>query len=727
MSRLVEHTDAARNENAIADYDTTDLVHENEKGYPMLERDLSWLSFNYRVLQEAKDPMVPLFERIKFLAIYSSNLDEFFRVRMANHRNLLRVGKKTKKELHIDSKRIVKDIQRIVNKQQEEFSRIFEEEIIPELHNHRIHLLRRLDLNEAQKEFVENFFKDHMLPFVQPVLLVKSKIRPFLNNAALYLTVLLAERDNPDASHKYAIVKIPSDHLPRFIELPSEPEQHDIIMLDDIVRHSVSWMFPGYEILDTFSIKLTRDAELYIDDEFSGDLVQKIKESLTRRQVGPASRFVYDREMPNELLEFLKEAFALEKYDILQEGRYHNNFDFFKFPDFGMEHLKNSPMPPLPYHPLEDADDYYQALRERDHLIHVPYHSYLSVVRFFEVAAHDPKVTHIKIIQYRVARKSRIMQALMDAVKAGKQVSVFIEVKARFDEEANLKWGEKLERAGVNVHYSFPGVKVHPKRALVRRIENRRARMYTYLSTGNFHEDTAKVYSDFGLFTSDERLVSEVARVFAFLETVKVPKQGFNNLLVGQFNLRTGLEQLIDYEIWRAKAGERAEIILKLNSLQDEKMIEKLYDASQAGVKIQLIVRGICSLVPGVEGLSENISAISIVDRFLEHARVFIFYHGGEERMYLSSADWMVRNLSYRVETAFPIYAEHIRNQIRDFIAIQLSDNVKARIIDAASSNQYRQDGSDLAIRSQMETYYYIKRQSEQEGQVKAEGLPSPI
>ncbi|TXB70249.1 polyphosphate kinase 1 [Phaeodactylibacter luteus] len=728
MAKPAEHKDFIHYAQVISNYDTSGLVKTSEEGLPFLERDLSWLSFNYRVLQEAKDPSVPLFERIKFLAIYSSNLDEFFRVRMANHRNLLRVGKKTKKELHINSKQIVKDIQRIVNKQQEEFSRIFEEEIIPELRNHNIYLLRRLDLNEEQKHFVENYFKDHMLPFVQPVLLVKNKIRPFLNNAALYLTVLLAEKHLPNAPHKYAIVKIPSDHLPRFIKLPAAtPEQHDLIMLDDIVRHSVSWMFPGYEILDTFSIKLTRDAELYIDDEFSGDLVQKIKESLARRQVGPASRFVYDREMPDELLDFIKEAFDLEKYDILQEGRYHNNFDFFKFPSFEIDHLKNPALPPLPYHPLEDADDFYQAMRERDHLIHVPYHNYRSVVRFFEVAARDPKVTHIKIIQYRVARQSRIMQALMDAVKAGKQVSVFIEVKARFDEEANLEWGERLEKAGVNVHYSFPGVKVHSKLALVRRIENRRARMYTYLSTGNFHEDTAKVYSDFGLFTADERLVNEVARVFSFLETVKVPEQGFEHLMVGQFNLRTGLESLIDFEIAQAKGGKRAEIILKLNSLQDKSMITKLYEASQAGVKIQLIVRGICSLVPGVPGMSDNIHAISIVDRFLEHARVFIFYHAGEEKIYMSSADWMSRNLSYRVETAFPIYAPHIRSQIKDFMAIQLNDNVKARIIDAASSNRYYKDGSDLAIRSQMETYYYIKRQSEQDGQIEAEGLPGPM
>lgn len=677
---------------------------------PYVHRDISWLSFNYRVLQEAKDPTVPLFERIKFLAIYSSNLDEFFRVRMANHRNLLRVGKKTKKELEISPKQAVKEIQEIVNKQQEEYSQVFEKQIIPELKTHNIYILRRLDLNEEQKEFVETYFKEHMLPFVQPVLLVKGKIRPFLNNAALYLTILLKPKEDPKAPEEYAIVKIPSDHLPRFIALPSPSNRHDIIILDDIVRHSVSWMFPGYDIQDTFSIKLTRDAELYIDDEFSGDLIQKIKNSLTKRHVGPASRFVYDREIPEELLDFLKEAFDLGKYDTLREGRYHNNFDFFRFPDFGMHQLKNPSMPPLPYHPLEDAKDFFAAIREKDHLIHVPYHSYESVVRFFEESAYDPKVTHIKIVQYRVAKKSRIMQALMDAVKAGKQVSVFIEVKARFDEEANLAWGEKLEKVGVTVHYSFPGVKVHSKLALVRRLEGFGSRMYAYLSTGNFHEDTAKVYSDFGVFTANKKIVSEVTRVFSFLETVKVPAHGFEHLLVGQFNLRTKLEELIDFEIEQVKQNKKAEIILKMNSLQDSAMIKKLYAASQQGVKIKLIIRGICCLVPGIKGISENIEAISIVDRFLEHARVFIFHHAGKELMYLSSADWMVRNLSHRVETTFPIYDEKIRKQIKDIINIQLSDNVKARVLDKDLSNTYYRDDSDLAIRSQLETYFYIKR-----------------
>ena len=656
---------------------------------------------------------MPLLERLKFLAIYSSNLDEFFRVRMANNRNLLRLGRKTKKELDFDPKSIVREILDSVNTQQEEFSRIFQDQIIPELAKHNIILKRRLQLNEEQQEFVGNYFKAHMLPHAQPVLLVKQKIRPFLNNASLYLGVLLQDKDRENAPHEYAIVRIPSDSLPRFIQLPSPSNRYELIMLDDIVRHSISWMFPGYDILDTFSLKLTRDAELYIDDEFSGDLISKIKESLTKRQVGFPSRFVYDREMPPSMLQFLKEAFELGRYDILKEGRYHNNFDFFKFPSFGLSNLKDSPWPPLPYSHLEDAEDFFDTIREQDHMIHVPYHSYLSVVRFFEEAAKDPKVTHIRIVQYRVAKQSRIMQALMQAAKQGKQVSVFIEVKARFDEEANLQWGERLEKAGVKVNYSFPGLKVHAKLALVQREERGRTRLYTYLSTGNFHEDTAKVYSDFGLFTADTRITREVARIFSFLETEKAPDRPFRHLLVGQFNLREELENLIDYEINLAREGRKAEIILKMNSIQDMDMIRKLYEAGAAGVHIKLIVRGICCLVPGIKPYSEHIEAISIVDRFLEHARVFVFHHGGEDLIYLSSADWMVRNLSYRVETAFPVYQENLRRQILDLLQIQWEDNTKARILDRYLSNTHRrQSEAELPVRSQEETYYYLKRRA---------------
>lgn len=699
------------------------------KKTPTILRDISWLSFNYRVMQEAKDPRVPLFERIKFLAIFSSNLDEFFRVRMANHRNLHRAGKKTKKQLEYNPREVIEKIQETVNKQQEEYSDIFENQIVPELAKHNIFLLRRLDLNDEQKEFVENYFQDHMLPFVQPVLLVKNKIRPFLNNAALYLTVLIKDKNKEDAKKQVAIVKIPSDHLPRFIKLPSPKGVKQLIILDDIVRHSISWMFPGYDIIETYSIKLTRDAELYLDDEWSGDLMNKIKSSLSKRHVGPASRLIYDREMPKMVLDHLKEVLELGDLDLLKEGRYHNNSDFFKFPDFGLDKLQDPPQPPMPYPPLEKSRNFFASLKQRDHFNHVPYHSYESVIRFFEEAADDPNVTHIKIVQYRVASKSRIMQALMRAVKAGKQVSAFIEIKARFDEAANLSWGEKLEKAGVTVNYSIPGLKVHSKLALVRRVENGVDKLYAYMATGNFHEGTAKLYSDMGVFTSDPRIVNEAARVFSHLETKVRPTKPFQHLLVGQFNLRPKLTSLLEYEIAQAQKGKKAEVILKMNSLQDPEMIQHLYRASQEGVKIKLIIRGICCLVPGVKGLSENIEAVSIVDRYLEHTRVFIFHHGGKKQIYLSSADWMTRNLSHRIETAFPVYSREIRKQILDLINIQLCDSVKARILDRVQSNSYKTEGcSDIHIRTQVESYYYVKRklQAEKRKAGKKETVTAP-
>lgn len=686
------------------------------KNLPYIHRDISWLSFNYRVLQESKDPSVPLLERLKFLAIYSSNLDEFFRVRVAGLKNLVRVGKKTKAQLEFSPKEVLTEVLKIVNKQQAEFSDIFENQIVPELSRYHINILRRTELNEEQSDFLHNYFEENMLPFVQPVLLVPKKIKPFLNNAALYLTLQMKEEPGLGRSKdRYAILKIPSDHLPRFIELPAADGEHDLIILDDVVRFTAGFVFPGYEIIDAFSVKLTRDAELYIEDEFSGDLVSKIKRSLSKRNVGPPSRLVFDRTMTKELLNILKDTFDLDDMDLLPEGRYHNNFDFFGFPDFGYEHLKNNELPPIPYSKLENVPDIFEAIKAKDHMIHVPYNSYESVVRLFEVASHDPDVTHIKIVQYRVARKSRIMNALMDAVKLGKQVTVFVEVKARFDEEANLRWGEKLEKAGVNVRYSFPGLKVHSKIALIARKEAGKIQLYSYLSSGNFHEGTAKVYSDFGLFTADPRLTMEVGRVFSFLETVKVPRQKFKHLLVGQFNLREALTDKINREIKHVKAGKKAEIILKLNSLQDQEMIEKLYEASQAGVRVRLIVRGICSLVPGVKGISENIEAISIVDRFLEHSRIFIFHNNGEPDIYISSADWMVRNLSHRIETTFPIYDPDIRNEIIQFVKIQLLDNVKARILDSKMSNKYIDNNAAIPVRAQIETYFETKRKEENE------------
>jgi polyphosphate kinase len=368
----------------------------------------------------------------------------------------------------------------------------------------------------------------------------------------------------------------------------------------------------------------------------------------------------------------------------------------------------------LPHPALSDSPDFFKAIAQKDQLIHVPYQSFEPVIQFFEKAAADPAVTHIKVIQYRVAKSSRILQALMEAVERGKQVSAFVEIKARFDEATNLEWGERLEKAGVRVHYSLPGVKVHSKLALVRRLEDGHPQLYAYLGTGNFHEETAKVYSDFGIFTTDPRLTNEVSNVLAHLENMP-PSQPFNHLLVGKFNLREGIYALIDYEIAAAQSGEKAEMTLKVNSLEDKAIIAKLYAASQAGVKIRLIVRGICCLVPGLKGLSENIEIISIVDRFLEHARVFVFYHGGEELIYLSSADWMERNLSFRIETMFPVYDAGIRQDILALLDLQMSDNVKSRIIDPHNRNEYRRTSSDIPVRAQLESYFYCKRKLDQE------------
>lgn len=682
----------------------------------LINRDISWLSFNHRVLQEAQDLSVPLMERLKFLAIYSSNLDEFFRVRIASHRNVARTNKSTLKDIDYSPQQLLKELLKIANQQQKEFSAVFEKTILPQLKKAGIQIISWKNLNNEQVEFVDTYFKESLLPFVQPVLLVGKKIKPFLNNGALYLALHLKSKESEDdkAEPEYAIVKIPSDHLSRFIELPvKEGEAKQILMLDDAVRYSVRLIFPGYDILDTYSIKLTRDAELYIDDEYSGDLLAKIRKSLEKRNVGVASRLAYDRTMPNHFLQYLMQVLEIDELDLLPEGRYHNNADFFRFPAYNLGYLKDPELPPVRIDALEDATSIFDRIREKDHLLYLPYHSYESVIKFFEDAADDPSVSHIKIIQYRVAKVSRIMEAIQKAVKNGKQVSTFIEVKARFDEEANLKWGEALERAGVTVYYSMPGFKVHSKLALVRRLEDGKPALYAYLGTGNFHEDTAKLYTDFGLFTADKKIVNEVARVFNFLETKQRPHQPFEQLGVGLFNLKEKFIFLIKREIEHAKKGKKARMILKMNSLQDEEMIQQLYEASNAGVKIKLIVRGICCLIPGQKGLSENIEAVSIVDRFLEHARVFIFHNDGNPEVFLSSADWMTRNLHFRVETLFPVLDTNIIKTITECINIQLHDNVKARILNAKMNNKYKKNTEDIAVRSQIETYYFIKRKEE--------------
>ncbi len=677
--------------------------------YIYVDRDLSWLDFNYRVLQEAKDPTVRLMERIKFFAIFSSNLGEFFRIRVAHHKNIQKLEKKTKRELDYDPKQLLKTLYSIVNKQLTEFNDLFDNEIIPGLAKENIFLHSHRELSKEHQEFLDIYFKENLLPFVQPVLLVGNRIKPFLNNSELYLTIILKAKDEPESSPQYAIVKIPSDHLNRFIILPSSSDAHHVILLDEIVRYSLKWLFPGYNVIHSYSIKLTRDAELYIEDEFSGDLLEKIKKGLIKRHIGPASRLVYDEALPKEMLNYFLKLLEINKSDLTPEGRYHNNFDFFMFPDFKLKHLKNKPLKPLIYHGFKSKPMVFDAMLDEDHLLYFPYHDYDSIVRFFEEAADDDFVTSIKVTFYRVAKKSKIVEALMRAASNGKNVFVFLEVKARFDEEANLRWGEEMIKNGIKVRYSFPGLKVHAKCALIVRKKDNDVQQFAYLSTGNFHEQTAKAYTDYGLFTSDERLTTEVSRVFAFLENTKLPAHPFQHLLVGQFNLNDELRSLLRFEKEQALAGKDAKIIIKLNGLQDPEMIDLLYEAGQAGVKIFLIIRGICCLVPNMKDMSENIHGISIVDRFLEHSRVYYFYHGGEEKIFISSSDWMVRNLHFRIEVAFPIYSEKLKKEIKDILDLQLKDNVKARFIEYQHVNEYVRRDTDKKNRSQIETYKYYK------------------
>ena len=657
---------------------------------PVVHRDLSWLSFNERVLQEAKDKRNPLYERIKFLGIYSKNLGEFFHVRMPYHLNLIRINKRTRKKLHYSPKKLIKQITGIVNQQQVEFTRIFEDEIIPELRNHDIYVKDLTSISTAQRLYIENYFFNTMRIYVDPVLMRGKSVNPFLKDGSLYLGIILNDNNLQKSNHEYGLVRIPSDVLPRFIILPSKQGHNDVILLDDILRYGLKFLFTGFNVTDAYSFKMTRDAELYIDNDFSGNLKDAVKRSLSKRKVGTPARFVYDRNMPQELIDLLTFSFDLHKYDKIKEGRYQNFYDFINFPSFQKPELQNKPLKNITYPILENNTDIWNAIKTSDHLIHPPYHSFESAVTFFEKAASDPQVTEILITQYRIGKNSKILDALIDAAKSGKKITVFLEVQARFDEQSNLEWGEKLESAGITVIYSIPGLKVHCKIGLIKRKENSTVSNYALLSTGNFHEDNSRVYSDMCLFTADSAICQEIDNIFNYFNQALPRLPNFKHLLVGKRNLRSELEALIDREIDQAKKGKTGYILLKMNSLEDKQMIDKLYEASQANVKIDLIVRGICCLVPGIPEISDNIQAISIVDRYLEHSRAYYFLNDGESDLYLSSADWMTRNLSLRIEVAFPIYCKKLKSQIMQTLNIQLADNTKARIINQYSAVNYK-------------------------------------
>lgn len=671
-----------------------------------IDRELSWLSFNYRVLQEAKDPSVPLYDKIKFLAIYSSNLDEFFRVRVAALRHLLTLKPKAKSTLKFTPAELLNEIQSTVSKQLSEYGNIYRDIILKELNENKIYLKDDQNISEEQLLFIQDYFSENIRHHIQPAIIDKEILTPFLRNQRLYFTVRLSNNEE-DAEYKYVLVEIPSNHLPRFVELPSPQDEHHIIFLDDMIKVCLEKLFVNKKIIEAYSVKLTRDAELYIEDEFAGNLLKKIQKSIKKRNIGVPSRFLYDKNMPESFKTYLMEALNLTQDDMVRGGRYHNFNDLFSFPNPTGKKFEYQELSSVLCRNLDNAESVLNLIEKGPQFLYFPYNSYDNVIRFFREASEDPSVTSIKVTQYRVAKKSAVVKSLIAAAKKGIEVTVFVEIKARFDEEQNIHWASAMERAGVKVIYSFPGLKVHAKLALVTKKENDSLKQYAYVSTGNFNENTSKIYTDLGYFTADPEVTSEIDKVFEFLSSKEIDGE-FNSLLVAQFNMRSKFNELIKKEISNARKGKKAYILAKMNSLEDRKIIRKLYEASQAGVKIDLIIRGICCLNPGVEGLSENIRVISIIDRFLEHSRFYLFHNNGKELLYAASADWMKRNLSRRVEVGFKIDDDTTKTIVKKILDLQLKDNTKARIIDSGNLNKYVENEHEK-INSQIEVHKMLK------------------
>ncbi|MDJ0367531.1 polyphosphate kinase 1 [Hymenobacter sp. H14-R3] len=688
-----------------------------------LPRDLSWLRFNARVLQEAQCPEVPLLERLKFLAIFSANLDEFFKVRVATLRRLVKLKKKTRAQLpHERPKRLLAEVLAEVHRQQELFGHTYRQEVLPALQAAGICLLSAEQLTDDQREWAQHYFEQNVRDLLSPVVLDDTLHQLFLKDQAVYLTFWLTQPvagSRPKGTKKKAhaervvIMELPTKrHGGRFVALPggagTPDDPHCVLFLDDVVRVGAPGMFAGYSEVTVNAIKLSRDAELDIEEEVSGDLLAKIRSSLAKRATGYPARLLFDPATPPEVLRAIKHKTGIADEELVEGSRYHNFRDFFGFPTFGRTDLLNPAWPELPHPTLPRTGPLLPALARRDHLLHPPYQSFDAVPRLLREAALDPAVSAISITLYRVAPKSAVAKALLKAVKNGKQVTVVVELKARFDEESNLYWSEKLQRAGAHVIFTPPELKCHAKLLLITRREAATGQpsRYAYLSTGNFNEATAGLYADHGLFTAHPEIVAEVDQVFRYFITGEEPV-GLQHLLVAPFTLRTQLLGLITAEAARAKKGKPASIILKVNSLEDPSMIAALYAASQAGVHIELLIRGIGCLVPAEPGLSETISQRGLLDRYLEHARIYVFGHGDAEKVYLSSADWMGRNLDRRVEVAFPILDAAMRAEIRHLLDLERADNVKARDFD----NNYVQPApGEPRVRAQEAEYQYLKK-----------------
>lgn len=688
-----------------------------------INREISWLNFNARVLQEAADPKVPLIERLRFLGIFSNNLDEFFKVRYATVKRIALSGKTGKSVLGgANATDLMEDITQIVIDQQSESLQILKA-IEKKLEKENIFMVHENEVGEKHSDFINNFFLEKVSPALAVIMLNEIAEFPTLKDNSAYLAVKMVLKPEEDlkgikkiiegAEKKvhYALVEIPRS-LDRFVVLPSDGEKQYIMILDDLIRYCMGKIFDifDYESLAAHMIKITRDAELDIDNDLSKSFIEKISSSVKGRRISEPVRFVYDKEIEKDTLAFLKQKMGIDETDsVIPGGRYHNRRDYMKFPSLGRTDLLYEKFPPLPIKGLNLEDSIFESIAEKDYLQYTPYHTFSYVIKFLREAAIDPHVKTIKITVYRLAKNSQVASALINAVKNGKDVTVQIELQARFDEQANIEYAEQLQAEGVNLIFGIQGLKVHSKVCLVEREEAGELKKYGFISTGNFNEATAKVYTDYTLFTAHDPILKEIKKVFTFFEiNYKVYK--YKHLIVSPHYTKSSFIKLIDQEIAHAKEGKEAWIRIKMNSFTSYKMVDKLYEASRAGVKIQLIVRGVCCLIPGVPGMSENIEAISVVDRFLEHPRLFIFANAGDSKMYISSADWMTRNLDYRVEVGCPIYDPEIKRELMDTFEICWNDNVKARTFSEKQDNAYRKNDKSK-VRSQFATYqYYLKK-----------------
>jgi polyphosphate kinase len=671
-----------------------------------MPREVSWLSFNARVLQEAADPEVPVIQRLRYLGIFSNNQDEFFRVRVAEVRRLLSLSIGSDRQQY---KELLEMIQNRMVELQEEFDRTYEK-VLLELRKRKIYMINERQLEPHQAEYVERFFRQQVLPELEPILLAEGKTMPNLTDESIYLAVDVRSGEE----HRYALVEVPTDRVPRFVEIPRKKNKKGkvFIALDNIIRFCMPQVFRGVINVDSssaYTIKFSRDAELEIDTGITDSLIEKMEISLKRRQRAEAVRFVYDAAIPDHLLEFLAKHFNLRKYDsLIAGGPYHNSKDFMGFPNVGPKYLEFKPLPHVPIPRLETEGSIFEKIREKDVLLYYPYHSFDYIIHLLKTAALDPAVKSIQICLYRVARNSRVCDALVNAVHNGKRVLAVVELQARFDEEANISWAESLADSGVEVMFGVAGLKVHSKLILIEREEEGDICYYSHIGTGNFNEKTANLYTDFSLLTHDQGIGRDVFNVFDFLR-FNYKRPAYRHLLVSPHSSRSGLYALIDREISNARDGYPAAMILKCNNLADHEMVKKLYEASDAGVEIRLIIRGMCTLLPNVAGFSDNIKGISIVDRYLEHPRVYSFYNRGQPDYFIGSADLMTRNLDFRVEVLTPIHDPDAQKMLQDVLDQQWYDNVKARILDMEQSNKLVSRRKSVKIQSQESIHRYLQ------------------